>query len=141
MILYVDDEKSVPELYQAALRKIPETEVVLIRNADDAFDFVKKEKHRIKLIIIDLILPTTDKYDEDRTAKGMKTGWILYKDMKLLAPDVHYLFLTSLNYDIRMNLISDKTMEGLTFLEKRNTLPQELADVAKRILDPGLASR
>ena len=130
LVLLVDDDELPMEFYVKALQS-KEFEAKLCFNADTALDFSRRENKRIKLIILDVMMPPGYIYRRENTWEGLTTGIYLYKDLKILCPKAKFIILTNVT---NQETLLYFTEHGLPVFPKRKYPPFELAKLVENII-------
>lgn len=117
LILFVDDER-LPNIFYVNALEDSGYEVCFVPSISDAFAFVRSNKDRVRLAIIDLMMPSLD-IPSAETEHGMLTGLYFYEWLKDYCPTAKVMFLSN-NSEPR-------------FLEQ---LPKEIPCYAKTSMSP-----
>jgi len=131
IVLFVDDEPEWVESYVDEL-KARTVDARLERNIDQADQFLQKKLEHIALLILDIMMPPGRIFSQGGTERGLRTGVKLYEKIRKNAPELPIIMLT--------NVRDEKVKERFShepycwFLNKRATLPHELADKVQAIL-------
>lgn len=132
MILFVDDEARRVESYQEACEDA-KMEVRVLSNVDKAWRFIEKESSQIELVVLDVMMPTGDRYEGSPAALGgIRTGLSFYRDLRNSHPELPIMILTQSN-DGEI----DKTVghDRWTALHrKQSVLPTELPELIRKQL-------
>jgi CheY-like chemotaxis protein len=130
MILFLDDEKWWLESY---LEELEETvqQVVFISQADEALKFFEQNKGQIKLLILDVMMPSGDDLS-DEPDNGLRMGIHFYDKVRETDKTLPVIIFTN---------VSDESVEerfnnedNCWFIQKEEVLPFQLADKVKQIL-------
>ena len=78
MILFVDDEKRRMKSYIDEL-KLSGYEVEIKSDVDSALDFFNKNHKQIELLILDIMMPSGNTFENVDTKYGLRTGISLYE--------------------------------------------------------------
>lgn len=74
MIIMIDDEKyRMVHVYD--MLEMSGYSVKLVDNVDDALDVIKKDKNKIKAIILDIMMPWGNVFKAEDTKYGTQTGY------------------------------------------------------------------
>jgi CheY-like chemotaxis protein len=112
-LLLVDDEEMIIDVCKKLLEKVGYT-VLVARDHREAVDLYKSHKSRIKLVILDLIMPGIS---------GKET----YEDLKRLNPDVKILLSSGYSIDDQAKELLDLGCDG--FIQK----PFNIKDLSRKI--------
>ena len=137
-ILLVDDDNLVMRFYTRALEKTG-YEVRQTYNPDKTFEFIEKEKPDLSAIILDIMMPPGEKYRNEDTREGLRTGTFLYNDLKSQYPEVPVVVLTNVtDQEIIRQFPSDP---GLRIVNKLDYPPFELAQLATEMINAAHQSK
>ena len=78
-ILMIDDDRLPMEYYIRSLER-NDFDVKYFTRPDDAFRYLDEEKPHLDSIILDIMLPPGEKYKDEQTDQGLRTGILLVKD-------------------------------------------------------------
>lgn len=133
MILFVDDEKRFMDSYQLEL-EAEGYEVTFKNDVDAAVAFFDAHADSIRLLILDIMMPAGQSFQDESTNDGLRTGERFYERIRRLAPVLPVIIFTN---------VSDEQVEKkfkaephCQFLRKEDYLPHELADVVRGIAAP-----
>ena len=107
-------------------------EVLAVDNVDDAITFAKRDRDKIRLVILDVMMAPGDAY-ADLETKGLKTGSFLYNDLAHLCREAAIVVLTNLSTTQALRSFPDD--DRLAVLEKLSVRPFELVQIVKKKLD------
>ncbi len=113
VILLVDDEKMILEVSQLMLEKLGFS-VLSAANGNDALEIYRREKDRVKLVILDMIMPNLNGYET-------------YKLLKSINPDIKVLLSSGYSMDEQARKILEEGCSG--FIQK----PFNLKLLSKKI--------
>lgn len=106
LVLFADDEPTIRAIGKQMLETIG-LEVILAKDGDETFQLFKKYKNKLKLVILDLIMPK-------------KAGYQIFKDLKELAPDISIIITSGFDKDVRVEEMLKQGAES--FIQKPYTL-------------------
>jgi CheY-like chemotaxis protein len=117
-ILIAEDDTAVRSLMRQLLNEFGYSVIEAV-DGEDAVSKFKDNQDRIKLLLLDVIMPK-------------KNGKEAYEDMKAMRPDIKTIFVSGYARD----LIQDKSVidNGLEFLQKPVS-PEELLNKIRAVLD------
>lgn len=132
MILFVDDEPRRVKPYIEEL-ELSGYKVEFKDNIYDALNFWKERKQDLELIILDIMMPIGDDFDEaaqQESEFGLETGIYFYK--KYLKSQGVPVILFTHRADAK---IPDKEDNLVCLLRKIDYLPHEFVQDAKAVLE------
>jgi CheY-like chemotaxis protein len=133
MILFVDDERRRMRSYVEAI-ELSHYQVKFESDVDDALEFFEKNCDRLKLLILDVMMPTGNSFDDEQTNDGLRTGICFYQKVRKLNPDIPVIVFTNFRNNELTNIESEKT----SVFHKDVILPFELANKVDLILSNNL---
>ncbi len=97
LIMLIDDEKEAMKYYIKAL-ELSEFDFIRFGDPDEVMEYVlNKDKPKPDLVILDLIMPPGKRYKgKVECEEGIRTGYLLYEDLKDHYSNVTFLVLTNL---------------------------------------------
>jgi DNA-binding NtrC family response regulator len=131
-VLYIDDEADTEKMDSSfdALRR-EGLEIQTVTSVGDVIPTLEKDGADIGAIVVDIIMPPEDFYDQEETMGGTNTGLRLLKDVRRVAPDLPIVVVSIRR---RAGLLEAARGYGVTeFLEKPID-EDELARVLRRVL-------
>ena len=132
-ILLVDDEKLPMEYYIRAFR-MNNYEVKQCFNPDSALELVEKKPIPFKAIILDIMMLPGEKYKNEDTDDGLKTGKLLYRDLRAHYPNIPIIILTNVS-NPEIHLVPGETSDTLAIVQKIDYPPFELVALVKKMID------
>ncbi len=129
MILFVDDERRRMSSYVEAI-ELSNHQVIFESNVDDALGFFEKNCEQLKLLILDVMMPIGNSFDDERADNGLRTGICFYQKVRKLNPSIPVIIFTNFRNNELTNIQSEKT----SVFHKDGILPFELASNVDRIL-------
>ena len=96
MILFVDDEGRYVDVYVAELKDSGYT-VELKTDVDSALKFFREHHKDISLLILDIVMPAGQEFQEVDTEYGLRTGVLFYEKIKEINSTLPVIILTNLN--------------------------------------------
>ena len=125
MILFVDDEKRRMESYAEELR-LSGYKVEIKSDVDSALDFFQENYKQIKLLILDIMMPAGNAFENVDTKYGLRTGIIFYEEIRNRNSNLPILIFTNVsNEAVEKKISLDKKS---LFLQKEDFLPFQLVD-------------
>ncbi len=97
MILFIDDEARLMDSHRQNLEfKLEEyqKELRYFSDVDEAVEYFVVHKDQIELVVLDVMMPPGDSFDKGSN-HGLKTGYLIYKRFRQVAPDLPILFYTN----------------------------------------------
>lgn len=131
MIMLVDDEAREMDSYLREL-DLAGFRVSFQPGVDEALQLWKEEGPRIRLLILDIMMPPGKAFQDVDTSEGLRTGVHLYDRVRRDDPDLPIVILT--------NVSDQRTRERFQhdsrcwFLRKEEYLPYELAEAIGEVL-------
>jgi CheY-like chemotaxis protein len=131
MILFVDDEKRRMDSYVQDL-VLSGHEVEFKSDVDSALEFFADNRTQIKLLILDIMMPTGESFDDDQTRYGLRTGIAFYRKIREQNPSLSTIIFTNVSDE---NLAEEISIgSNVLFCQKDNFLPFELEKEVRKIL-------
>jgi CheY-like chemotaxis protein len=107
-------------------------EVRHVFNPDEALDLIENERPALAAIILDIMMPFGKRYDARQTLQGLRTGTVLYSDIRRFYPTTPVLALTNVvNGDVLEDLESDPLV---TVVQKLDYTPNELGELIESLI-------
>jgi CheY-like chemotaxis protein len=130
-VLLVDDDKFLMSYYVRRLQQM-HMEVYQKLDPDQAMAWIEGERPELAAIILDIMMPYGTRYDAQQTLQGLRTGIILYRDIRRLYPKTPVVALTNvIDGDVLQELESDRRV---TVLQKMEYTPNELGEVVAQLI-------
>jgi CheY-like chemotaxis protein len=131
MILFVDDEKRVLDSYLQELQ-MSGLEVSYVSSIDEGLRILEKDRADVELIILDVMMPWGEAFDEEETEQGLRTGLRFYERVRKNNKELPIMIYTNaVEDDLRKKFEQDSKCR---FYQKEDLLPFELAETVKEIL-------
>jgi CheY-like chemotaxis protein len=121
-ILVIDDEERADGDLLTSLSQL-EHPVLVCRRADDVQSTIETHRSNLWLIILDVMMPP-GQFGVEATDAGLRTGVLLYKQIRRILPTINILALT-----FQFDLSKSDFNAGDTNLVVRNKLRFEPANV------------
>ncbi|MCE5194946.1 MAG: PAS domain S-box protein [Nitrospiraceae bacterium] len=118
IILLAEDDKPVRDLIFSVLKEF-DYKVLSAENGEEAVNIFNKNKDRIKLVLLDLIMPG-------------KSGKEAFYEMKAIKPDIKAIFMSGYPMDIIKR--NQLFQEGQEFVSKPIS-PTEILNTVKKTLE------
>lgn len=131
MILFIDDEKRYMENYVDELQRAGFT-VDFRTDVDSGLAFLNQNKDRIRLLVLDLMMPPGNSFKNENTEMGLRTGVRFYENVRMESPDLMVVVLTNVSDQRIMERFENE--QHCHFLRKEDYLPFEFAEEVMRIL-------
>lgn len=96
LILLIDDDDLIVSYYIKVLQQ-EGYKVKYFPGPDSAFEFIENTNPDPAAIILDIIMPPGKRYQHEDTEEGLKTGILMYQDLRTLYPDVPIVVLTNVS--------------------------------------------
>ncbi len=129
MILYIDDEPSYTREYIEELED-EDFDVTLITKTDDLSNWLSNDRNisKIKLVILDMMMPAGTRYMDKPTDLGTKTGEFILKDLDKIIPNVPKIILSNKYEDHHGVQLAQE------YLCKEQVTPEGLMNVVRKYL-------
>lgn len=136
LVMLIDDDREPMKFYVMALER-EGFEVKQIPGPDEAIGYVRNPSNpRPDIIILDIMLPPGKRYEgKFECDEGLRTGILLYPELKEYCHNVPFLVLTNLKKarkDFR------KVDSDVSILQKIDTPPFDLVRRVKGIIKRGI---
>ena len=125
-IILIDDESREMDSYFQELKLAFKNkyEIVFVKNVDSAYEFLQKNYDRIKLVILDVMMPPGKLLKYVDTDDGLRTGVLFHKKIRNIFSDLPIIIFTNFSSEELENQINqDKKSK---FIRKTECLPFEL---------------
>ncbi|MBW4478664.1 MAG: response regulator [Tolypothrix brevis GSE-NOS-MK-07-07A] len=132
MILFVDDERRRMDSYVQDLI-LSGHEIEFKSDVDSALEFFVDNQTQIKLLILDIMMPTGESFDDDQTHYGLRTGIAFYQKIREQNPSLPTIIFTNVSDENLAEEISRGS--NVLFCQKDNFLPFELEKEVRKILN------
>lgn len=132
MILFVDDEKRRMDSYVQDL-VLSGHKVEFKSDVDSALEFFAENRTQIKLLILDIMMPTGESFDDAQTDYGLRTGIAFYHNIREQNPSLPTIIFTNVSDEKLAEEISRGS--NVLFCQKDNFLPFELEKEVRKILN------
>ncbi len=95
LVLLIDDEINPMQYYVRAL-KMEGFDVVQLTTADEALEYITNSRNRKPdIIVLDIMLPPGKYENNPDSDQGLRTGILLYPDLKELCVNIPFIVLTN----------------------------------------------
>jgi len=131
MILMIDDEKRTLDSYLQELA-LSDFTVRYESSVDAGLKYLEENSGDIELLILDLMMPYGQTFNEHETDKGLRTGIVFYKRVRKTFARLPVMILTN-NVDEGVRRIFEQESH-CRFFRKQDLLPFELAAEVKNFL-------
>lgn len=130
MILFIDDEINRVDSYKLDLELSCGYEVYLESRINVALDFFYKNKEKIELIILDIMMSSKDKFTNENTEDGLRTGMVIFNTIKNEFPEFPIIIFTNVRNDSD-DKIADivNGHKSSLFLQKKDYKTSEFVDI------------
>lgn len=131
-VLLVDEDDDLMKLYRRAFRNSG-FEIMQATGLNLLFEYLELVERLPDLIILDLMMPPGERYGLRESEKGLRTGELVYRDLRQLYPAVPIIFLTNIRElaDLEDIAASDP---NVFVTRKLEYTPFKLVDKALQIL-------
>lgn len=131
-IFLIDDEKLPMDYYIKAF-KLQNHEVKQFFSPDSVFEHIRSKKSHPDAILLDIMMLPGNKYLNEDTDDGLKTGILLYKDLREYYPIVPIIFLTNVS-EPDIAKLPGETEESLKIIQKIDFPPFELVGFVENLI-------
>ena len=133
-IILIDDESRNMDSYsrELTLEFKNKYDVALVNDVDSAYEFLKKNHDNIKLVILDIMMPSGELLKDVDTDDGLRTGVCFHKKIRNNFPELPIIMFTNFSSEELENQINQDKQSK--FLQKADYLPFELVDEIKEFL-------
>jgi DNA-binding response OmpR family regulator len=133
-ILMIDDDRLPMQYYIRSLEK-NNFEVMYFVRPDDAFEYIDREQPHIDGIILDIMLPPGEKYKDEETNKGLKTGFFVLKDLRNYQPysNIPVVILTNVRNPKTLAEFTESSLIKIAF--KPDYSPKKLVHLLEEMLN------
>lgn len=133
LVMFIDDDKEPMQYYVMALDQEQGFEVKQMTGPDEAMEYVCGDGNaRPDLIILDIMLPPGRRYQGNPACDdGLRTGLLLYPELKRACPNVPFIVLTNLRK--ASDDLKDVAPE-VKILQKIDTAPFDLVSHVNKII-------
>jgi CheY-like chemotaxis protein len=135
MRIVLIDEEAVPMNYYVKALMKSGFEVVQFLDVEQALADVRAR--RPDLVILDMMMPPPDAYDEFDTEEGIMTGLFLFRDLRNLYPDLPIVVLTNLSDPSKLSQLSG---DPLLVMQKNEATPFDFAAAVQRFMSSLVSS-
>ena len=133
-IILIDDETRGMDSYFQELKLVfkDKYEVTFVNDVDLAYEFLQKYHDKIKLVILDVMMPPGKLLGDVDTDDGLRTGVRFHQKIRNILPQIPIIIFTNFSSEELEDKINQ--CEQSKFLNKADYLPFELADEIKEFL-------
>jgi CheY-like chemotaxis protein len=131
LVLVIDDNQ-LPTVYYVRDLEQQGFEVKHFFEPDTALAFAKKERAGIVAVLLDIMMPPGKKYQQQDTNEGLRTGVLLYPDLRRLLPDVPVIVLTNVTDEQTLGQFREGPL--LKVAQKLDYPPFELAQLVSEVV-------
>lgn len=133
-ILMIDDDKLPMQYYIRRLEK-NNFEVKHFVKPDDAFEYLDNEQPHIDGVILDIMLPPGEKYKDEQTNQGLRTGFFVLKDLRNYQPYSNIPVVILTNVRNPKTLAEFGKSELLSIAFKPDYPPKKLVHLLEEMLN------
>lgn len=131
LVLVVDDEPVVMQYYVKVFQERG-LRARLVTNVDDVFPIMEKHKDEVAAVVIDIMMPPGTRYSERNSEEGLKTGLLLWRDLRARFTELPMLILTNVTRNDTLGLFAGDPK--LRVLRKLDYPPEEAAEVVNEMI-------
>ncbi len=135
VVLVIDDDIEPMKYYVMALEKSG-FDVVQKRDPDEAIDYLAgSDDPEPNIVILDIMIPPGKRYAHNPECdKGLRTGLLLYPELRRFCRETPFIVLTNLRNPQTMDDFKNVAPDVPTY-EKNLTPPFELVDIVNEMLE------
>ena len=136
-VLVVDDDELPMMFYREALKR-QGYDVHQCRDPDSTLEFARQKAPAIAAIVLDIMMDPGVVYSNQNTNQGLRTGVLLYRDLRQVCPDVPVVVLT--------NVVDTETLrefegqQAVRVIQKIDCPPLEFASLLSSMISDTHAS-
>ena len=131
MILFLDDEEQRMKPY-VEMCIFEGLDVKPIFDPEQAWRLLEENAGEVELLILDVMMPSGDRFDRPRALDGIRTGVVFLEEMRKKWVSLPVLLFTSSN-DKHLDAIAQQYPR--TYLERKQAvLPDQLPNLIKSII-------
>ena len=133
-IILIDDETRGMESYfqELKLEFQNKYEVIFVNDVDSAYESLQKDHDKIKLVILDIMMPPGELLKDVDTDDGLRTGARFHQKIRNILPQLPIILFTNCSSEELKDKINQ--YEQSKFLNKADYLPFELVDEINNFL-------
>ncbi|MFX0194578.1 MAG: response regulator [Candidatus Hodarchaeota archaeon] len=133
LVMLIDDDKE-PMMYYIMALKQGGFDVQQINDPDEAMEYIcNQSNRRPDIIILDIMLPPGKRYEGNPACdNGLRTGILLYSELKEHYSNVPFLVLTNLRKAAKD---FKRIAPDVPVLQKIDTPPFDLVNRIRRIIE------
>jgi len=132
-VLFIDDERRRMEAFAMEL-ELTIKPVVFFSEVDSAWDYFVKNQKKIKLIILDIMMPPGKMFDADSTELnlGLRTGILFYGKIRELAPKLPVIIFTNASSpEVKERF---REQRKCLYIQKKGYYPTEFVQIVRQLL-------
>jgi CheY-like chemotaxis protein len=129
-ILFIEDER-LPMIYYIKELERSGFNVKEFHSPEDAVAFAQT-KPQLALIILDIMMPPGEKYKEEDTKDGLRTGVFLFRDLSILYQDLPIIILTNVGNSETLGYFRDRL--NCKVVQKLECPPFALVQLVKEMI-------
>jgi len=137
MILWVDDES--PMILKPFIEELEDEnyQIVMARSPDEMWRILSSCINQINCIIMDIMMPTGNSVDPNKSRMGLTTGLVLMQELRQheLYMSIPIIIFTIVN---ESEVFEWAENNSISILKKQDTLPNELL---QQLLDMGVPAQ
>lgn len=128
MILYVEDDWIVSELWSATMKKAG-FDVKVVTTPDEALAIVEELLSKLQAIFIDIMLPLGKLIGRFESDSGLRTGFVLIEKIRQIYDDHNLPCVPIGAITIRSTYRNELEQMGVMMISKRRQSPKMLLEV------------
>src|SRR5580692_7089942 len=126
MILFLDDDVAFLDDYCDEL-KARGYEGLIVSSTDDAFQIMTTRGDELQVVVVDMMMPPGQIFEDEETQSGTRTGELFYRKLRSIRQDVPVVFFTNRNTE-QLDGAFREDPRCRMFM-KEELLPREFADM------------
>ncbi len=128
MILYVEDDRIVSELWSSVMKKAG-FNVKVATSPDQALQIVREFLPELQAIFIDIMLPLGDSINRVESDSGLRTGFVLIEKIRQIYNDHNLTCVPIGAITIRNTYKNELEKKGVKMISKRRQSPKIVLEV------------
>lgn len=130
-VLFIDDERRRMDAFAMELELTGKT-VIFCTEAKKGWDVFVKNRTKINLIILDIMMAPGELFENEPVEDGLRTGIALFEKIREQAPDLPVIIFTNASdRDVRERF---RDRKSCLFVQKKGYLPSEFVHLISRFL-------
>jgi CheY-like chemotaxis protein len=131
MILFIDDERRRMKSYVEAL-ELYNYPVIFEPDVAEAIVFFENNDEYIKLVILDVMMPTSDIFDDRCAEDGLRTGICFHDKIRQYDRNIPVIIFTNFRKDELSSIVEH---HNTCILYKNEILPFDLVNTVDKLIN------